>query len=283
MRTKLQQPQRQRGVKTRRPRRRKEATGEVGERQGEEARKRKLERLRRALLSSTLKQCRKAQSKHKRVRCEKRAKKSTAAQNWAELSGRPDSNRGPRPPKGRALPGCATPRCIDLVQSRAKRSSRSGLESGGPATARFRPDGRRPPIFAAHYDLDAVGSLDAVAAPPYDVIDAQQRAELLERSPYNAVAIDLPKPYGETGPQETGDEPYAARGRDDGRLARGRRPRRRHRAGDLGDDPGLHRSRRRRRGPATASSAGSGSRTSTPARCCPTSAPCPGPRRTGST
>jgi hypothetical protein len=25
-------------------------------------------------------------------------------------SGRPDSNRGPRPPKGRALPGCATPR-----------------------------------------------------------------------------------------------------------------------------------------------------------------------------
>src|SRR3954466_13564763 len=26
------------------------------------------------------------------------------------ISGRPDSNRGPRPPKGRALPGCATPR-----------------------------------------------------------------------------------------------------------------------------------------------------------------------------
>src|SRR3954453_20245144 len=26
-------------------------------------------------------------------------------------SGRPDLNRGPRPPKGRALPGCATPRC----------------------------------------------------------------------------------------------------------------------------------------------------------------------------
>jgi hypothetical protein len=41
-------------------------------RQEEEA---KLKRLRRALLSSTLKQCRKAQSKHRRVRCEKRAKK----------------------------------------------------------------------------------------------------------------------------------------------------------------------------------------------------------------
>ncbi|HWM63943.1 MAG TPA: DUF1015 domain-containing protein [Solirubrobacterales bacterium] len=64
------------------------------------------------------------------------------------------------------------------------------------------------PIDATHYDLGVVGSLDDVAAPPYDVIDAKQRAALLERSPYNAVAIDLPKPYGETGPQETGDDPY---------------------------------------------------------------------------
>jgi uncharacterized protein (DUF1015 family) len=31
-----------------------------------------------------------------------------------------------------------------------------------------------------------------VAAPPYDVIDAAQRRQLLERSPYNVVAIDLP-------------------------------------------------------------------------------------------
>ena len=65
------------------------------------------------------------------------------------------------------------------------------------------------PIHATHYDLGKVGSLDEVAAPPYDVIDAAQRAELLKRSPYNAVAIDLPKPYGETGPQQTGDDPYA--------------------------------------------------------------------------
>jgi uncharacterized protein (DUF1015 family) len=64
------------------------------------------------------------------------------------------------------------------------------------------------PIRATHYDLAVVGSLDDVAAPPYDVIDAQQRQALLARSPYNAVAIDLPKPYGETGPQETGDDPY---------------------------------------------------------------------------
>ncbi len=40
------------------------------------------------------------------------------------------------------------------------------------------------------------------------MIDADQRAELLARSPYNAVAIDLPKPYGESGPQDTGGDPY---------------------------------------------------------------------------
>jgi len=64
------------------------------------------------------------------------------------------------------------------------------------------------PIYATHYDLGVAGSLQDVAAPPYDVIDAAMRAELLGRSPYNAVAIDLPKPYGETGPQQTEDDPY---------------------------------------------------------------------------
>lgn len=47
----------------------------VQKRQEEEV---KSERLRRTLLSSTLKQCREAPSKHKRVRCEKRAKKKYA-------------------------------------------------------------------------------------------------------------------------------------------------------------------------------------------------------------
>jgi uncharacterized protein (DUF1015 family) len=77
------------------------------------------------------------------------------------------------------------------------------------------------PIFATHYDLGVVGALQKVAAPPYDVIDAGMRAELLERSPYNAVAIDLPKPYGETGPQQTEDDPYerAARTMDEWRQA----------------------------------------------------------------
>src|ERR1044072_766525 len=77
------------------------------------------------------------------------------------------------------------------------------------------------PIYAPLYDRSEVGSLQKVAAPPYDVIDTEMRTGLLERSPYNAVAIDLPKPYGETGPQQTEDDPYerAARTMDEWRGA----------------------------------------------------------------
>jgi uncharacterized protein (DUF1015 family) len=38
-----------------------------------------------------------------------------------------------------------------------------------------------------------VGALSDVTSPPYDVIDAQQRAELLKLSPFNVVAVDMPK------------------------------------------------------------------------------------------
>jgi uncharacterized protein (DUF1015 family) len=55
------------------------------------------------------------------------------------------------------------------------------------------------PFRALHYDRDRVGGLQPVVAPPYDVIDAAQRAELLARSPHNVVEIDLP----------AGDDPYA--------------------------------------------------------------------------
>ena len=48
------------------------------------------------------------------------------------------------------------------------------------------------PLRALHYDPAAVGDLSKVTAPPYDVIDERQRAELLARSPFNVVAIDLP-------------------------------------------------------------------------------------------
>jgi uncharacterized protein (DUF1015 family) len=57
------------------------------------------------------------------------------------------------------------------------------------------------PLRALHYDLAKVGSLSAVAAPPYDVIDPEQRAALAARSPYNVVRVDLPEgdpdPYAE--------------------------------------------------------------------------------------
>jgi uncharacterized protein (DUF1015 family) len=56
------------------------------------------------------------------------------------------------------------------------------------------------PLRALHYDPAKAGSLADVTAPPYDVIDPDQRAALVARSPYNVVAIDLP---------EGGDEGYA--------------------------------------------------------------------------
>lgn len=53
------------------------------------------------------------------------------------------------------------------------------------------------PFRALHYDLDRTGGLQPVVAPPYDVIDAGQRAELLTRSRHNVVEIDLPQADGD--------------------------------------------------------------------------------------
>jgi uncharacterized protein (DUF1015 family) len=58
------------------------------------------------------------------------------------------------------------------------------------------------PLPALHYNLSSVGSLSAVVAPPYDVIDDSERARLLARSPFNVVEIDLPLAQGE------GSDPY---------------------------------------------------------------------------
>jgi uncharacterized protein (DUF1015 family) len=49
------------------------------------------------------------------------------------------------------------------------------------------------PIRALRYDPDRTGGLQPVVAPPYDVIDEEQRAALEARSPYNVVHIDLPR------------------------------------------------------------------------------------------
>jgi uncharacterized protein (DUF1015 family) len=55
------------------------------------------------------------------------------------------------------------------------------------------------PLSTLRYDLATVGSLDAVIAPPYDVIDAERRASLVARSPFNVVEVDLPEPAGGSG------------------------------------------------------------------------------------
>jgi uncharacterized protein (DUF1015 family) len=49
------------------------------------------------------------------------------------------------------------------------------------------------PLRALHYDLGVVGPLDGVVAPPYDVIDPEQRARLAARSSHNVVLVDLPE------------------------------------------------------------------------------------------
>jgi uncharacterized protein (DUF1015 family) len=59
------------------------------------------------------------------------------------------------------------------------------------------------PLRALHYDPAVAGPLQDLVAPPYDVIDAEQRADLAGRSPYNVVHVDLPQ-----GPAPDAD-PYA--------------------------------------------------------------------------
>jgi uncharacterized protein (DUF1015 family) len=49
------------------------------------------------------------------------------------------------------------------------------------------------PLRAIRYQTSIAGPLADLTSPPYDVISPQQRASLLQRSPYNVVAIDLPQ------------------------------------------------------------------------------------------
>ncbi len=58
------------------------------------------------------------------------------------------------------------------------------------------------PLQALHYDLEKVGSLADVVAPPYDVIDDEQRAQLVARSPHNVVELDLPRDADGGGPYQ---------------------------------------------------------------------------------
>jgi uncharacterized protein (DUF1015 family) len=66
------------------------------------------------------------------------------------------------------------------------------------------------PLQALHYNLSAVPSLADVTSPPYDVIDAGLRAELLARSPLNVVEIDLPEAPAGGDPYEHAAETLEA-------------------------------------------------------------------------
>ena len=76
----------------------------------------------------------------------------------------------------------------------------------GPVMVAPSPDGRRPPDplvasasvadvrpFRALRYAAAAGPLADLVAPPYDVISAAERRDLLARSPYNAVRLILPE------------------------------------------------------------------------------------------
>src|SRR3954471_13408749 len=49
------------------------------------------------------------------------------------------------------------------------------------------------PFRALRYDQATVGPLDALVAPPYDVISDEARLQYLDRSPYNVVHLTLPE------------------------------------------------------------------------------------------
>ena len=51
------------------------------------------------------------------------------------------------------------------------------------------------PLKTIRYDPAVAGPLEDLIAPPYDVIDTGQRAELAARSPHNVVELDLPRSY----------------------------------------------------------------------------------------
>jgi uncharacterized protein (DUF1015 family) len=56
------------------------------------------------------------------------------------------------------------------------------------------------PFRALRYRQEAVGDLQRVVSPPYDVISPEEQRTLLERDPHNVVRLDLP-------PVEPGDAP----------------------------------------------------------------------------
>jgi uncharacterized protein (DUF1015 family) len=77
------------------------------------------------------------------------------------------------------------------------------------------------PLRALRYEPTMAGPLPDLVAPPYDVIDAERRADLAGRSPYNVVHVDLPE--GGADPYVTAAETFAA-WREQGAVVRDEQP-----------------------------------------------------------
>ncbi|MGI9094309.1 MAG: DUF1015 family protein, partial [Thermoleophilaceae bacterium] len=79
------------------------------------------------------------------------------------------------------------------------------------------------PLRTLRYDSKSVGSLEAVIAPPYDVIDDELRDRLLAKSPFNVVEVDLPRAPGGGDPYQHAEEVFEA-WREQGVLVRESEP-----------------------------------------------------------
>jgi uncharacterized protein (DUF1015 family) len=79
------------------------------------------------------------------------------------------------------------------------------------------------PLRALHYALEKTGGLQPVVAPPYDVVYNEGREALLEQSPYNVVAIDLPLAFDGGDPYEHAAD-LLARWIDDGAVVQDEQP-----------------------------------------------------------
>jgi uncharacterized protein (DUF1015 family) len=72
---------------------------------------------------------------------------------------------------------------------------------------------RFEPFAGLRYATEQL-SLDDVVAPPYDVIDAERRAQLAARHRFNAVHVDLPVAHAHRSPYEVAAELFARWQRD---------------------------------------------------------------------
>src|SRR4051812_17707519 len=144
----------------------------------------------------------------------------------------------PRSPQKLRAPECGVRASKTFEPSSALRARLSYDGRRGPPVARPHvrpipsPPDRPPevvvplirPFRALRYDVDVVGDLGAVVAPPYDVLSEHDRQRLSARHPKNVVRLDAPA-------VEAGDA-------DDDRYRRGgRTPAPRRPAGGAPQEP----------------------------------------------